>query len=146
MPAGVVFGSVDESPILNAAGQVAFISGLSGPGFNNSNSGGIWIVDKAGLPQQILRIGQQLEVAPGVFRTVADFRMAHDGGSDDVSFSSFNALGQVAFFATFTDNTTGLFVSAPAAPERSTSVLLIIAAGAWCFRRGQTASEETRPH
>lgn len=136
MPAGIVFGSVDDTPLLNSAGQVAFGASLAGEDIDITNDSSIWITDKFGVPQLVVREGQQLEVTPGEFRTIAQIYLAGDGGSDDESESAFNARGQFAFRAYFTDNTTGIFVSEPTVvPEPGGLTLGLFVIGGACRRR-----------
>jgi len=82
---GVNFNFV-SSPQLNAAGQVAFLGGLSGTGVTTSNDAGIWLDSRL-----IARTGS---AAPG----------AGSGGSflSFVNGGQVNAAGQVAFRAQLT--------------------------------------------
>ena len=93
---GVNYGGFG-TPVLNAAGQIAFVAFVTGSGVNSSNNGGIWSGD-AGALALVVREGSQ---APGL--------------PSGVNFNSFfsnslvlNAAGQTAFFA----NLTGIGVTA----------------------------------
>jgi hypothetical protein len=118
-PLGVNFADLlnepilTTSPILNAAGHVAFAATLTGPGVTTGNDRGIWAQDHLGMLTLVLRESDLLQVAPGDFRTISSF-----------SLGGFNGLGQVAFSASFTDGSSGVFVSdLVAVPEPSTIVL-----------------------
>ena len=107
-------------PALNSAGQTAFIADLSDGG------AGIWATDRTGVLQLIAQRGGSLEVAPGDVRTI-DWLAFRTG---DIYYTTFdtglNDLGQVAFWAQFTDGTGGIFVSnAVAVPEPSTFAFAI---------------------
>ena len=72
---------------------------------------GIWATDETGALQLIARTGTQLEVAPGVFRTIGDLAFVGDTGNGDGRASAFNNRGQLVFWASFTDLSQGIFVS-----------------------------------
>jgi hypothetical protein len=114
-PDGVKFGGFTyhyRSFVLNEAGQCAFICSLFVDGVEpDVNDRGIWATDLSGVLQLIVRTGDQLEVAPGEFRTVAGLDFVGNTGNGDGRRSGFNNLGQVAFYAKFTDQSDGIFVS-----------------------------------
>ncbi len=145
---GVVFaslitpGSDRAYPTLNAAGQTAFFGALSGSGISASNDLGIWATDQSGAVQLIAREGNPVQVAPGDFRTVGELRFLTRGltpqptGNSDGRPSAFNNLGQLAFMASFTDGTSGIFVSnRVAVPEPSAMLLTALAAAGLSWRR-----------
>ena len=109
-PSGVNFSGLSR-PTLNEAGQVAFRGDLTGTGVNSTNNLGIWATDQTGALQLIARKGNQLEVTPGVFRTISDLGFVTDSGNSDGRASAFNNLGQLVFWARFTNNSQGVFVS-----------------------------------
>jgi len=102
---GTNFTGFANSQVLNSAGQVALIAGLT------NGKSGLWATDRNGVLQYILCKGDLLEVSPGDFRTVADFGFFGESGNGDGRPSGFNNLGQLAFTASFTDGTSGAFVS-----------------------------------
>ncbi len=143
-PAGVNFTSLGYfAPSLNAAGQIAFLGLLTGSGVDDTNWAGIWATDPRGDIQLIARYGDLLEVAPGDFRTIAELGVADgSGGGGDGGAGGFNDLGQIAYWARFTDGSDGVFVSSLAAvPEPGGLALLGLALpallGRFCRRRSQ---------
>ena len=121
-PSGVNFGGFSSlSSVLNDAGQIAFFSKLTDGG------SGIWATDRTGDLQLIARIGDKLEVAPGDSRTLSGivfFNSSTSTGNSDGRPSAFNNLGQLAFYASFTDGSSGIFVSnVVAVPEPSALAL-----------------------
>ena len=59
----------------------------------------------------VARSGDTIEVAPGDVRTIQSLSMFTFHGDDDGKARGLNDLGQVAFKASFTDGTNGVFVS-----------------------------------
>lgn len=97
---------------------------------SHSNNTGIWGQNAGGELKQIVREGQQIDVAPGPpvdLRTISTLDFAGGSGNEDGGPSGFNNLGQLGFFATFTDGTSGIFVSNVfTVPEPSSSSLLAV--------------------
>jgi hypothetical protein len=80
------FGSFfRNTPAVNRFGQIAFPAGP--------------------------RTGTMLEVAQGDVRTISSLAMLTNHGDDDGRPRGMNDLGQVAFHATFTDGSRGIFLS-----------------------------------
>ncbi len=103
-----------SSPILNGEGQTAFWANLTGTGVDNSNNFGIWAQDTSGVLTLIARNGDQLDVDDGLgtdLRTISELGFIAFNGSEDGRASVFNNLGQVVFRASFTDGSSGIFVS-----------------------------------
>src|SRR5690606_31296980 len=88
---------------LNSAGQTAFVATLEGTGIGDANDQGIWMHDPSGEPNLIVREGDLIQLAPNASRTLAFFT--------PLNKFQFNDLGQVAFMATFTDNSQAILVS-----------------------------------
>ena len=130
-PAGAKFRSVG-GPRLNATGQIAFVGQLqSGAGgVSLASDLGIWAQDRDGVLQMIVREGDLVDVddGPGTdFRTVTGFSLFYPWrgtGNQDGRPSAFNDLGQLAFLASFTDRSSGIFVSSLAAIPEPASVVL----------------------
>jgi hypothetical protein len=110
-------------PVLNAAGQTAFLALFSINGITESNYRGIWATDTSGSLHVIARTGDVLEVEPGDFRTI--HQVDFDGRG-----SGFNDLGQVVFRAEFTDGSSGVFVSNVVAISEPNSCWLLVGASA----------------
>jgi hypothetical protein len=112
--AGVRFSDLSR-PTLNSAGQTAFRAFLTGSGVFSGNNLGIWATDTSGALQLVVRTGTPLEVTPGVIRTISDLAFVTDTGNSDGRASGFNNLGQLVFWARFTDGSQGVFVSSAVA-------------------------------
>jgi hypothetical protein len=112
-PDGAAFGDfVANGLALNGRGQAAFMGLLKIEGaVTAANDRGLWAQDPAGMLQLIAREGDPLEVAPGDVRTIATLIYLAETGNEDGRASGFNDLGQLAFRATFTDGSSGVFVS-----------------------------------
>jgi hypothetical protein len=98
-------------PSLNSAGQTAFRANLIGGDVDFTNDRGIWATDKSGALTLVARTGDQLEVAPGDVRTLADLDFVTATGNGDGRSSAFNSFGQLVFWASFTDGAQGIIVS-----------------------------------
>jgi hypothetical protein len=113
-PPGVVFHATFETfaeGVLNDRGQVAIGQHLAGAGVNSTNDFGIWATDSTGVLRLIAREGDELEVAPGDFRTISELNRTDHNANSNGWPSAFNNLGQIAFWASFTDGSQGIFVS-----------------------------------
>lgn len=108
--AGLSF-STFTNPVFNSAGQLAFTATLAGAGVVPGNDTGLWVQGLGGDLRFVAREGDQLEVSPGVSRTIADLLFAGNANTEDGRRAGMNDLGEVAFLATFTDGSSGIFVS-----------------------------------
>ena len=97
--------------VLNDRGQVAFRQSLAGAGVDVTNDFAIWATDSTGALQLIAREGDKLEVSPGDFRTISGLNRTDHTANSNGWPSAFNNLGQLAFWASFTDGSQGIFVS-----------------------------------
>ncbi len=88
---------------LNGDGDVAF-----------DLSGGVWLKPRLLPPVSVALPGDLIEVVPGDLRTVsaADLGTGGDAGNEEGRRSGLSDSGQVAFRASFTDGTRGLFLAA----------------------------------
>lgn len=134
---GVDFEGIVPSPVLNAAGQTVFLATVSGSGVTSLNDRGIWATDLDGELQLIVREGDSLEVAPSEFRIISTLGFIGGTGNGDGRASGFNDRGQLAFMASFTDGSSGVFVSnLVAVPEPvSLSLLVLGVISAYALRR-----------
>ncbi|MEO0530525.1 MAG: choice-of-anchor tandem repeat NxxGxxAF-containing protein [Planctomycetota bacterium] len=123
------FWTLDEAAV-NANGQVAFRARTTDP---TDRFHGIWAQDTGGVLQSIIAVGDLLDVSDDPMlpdlRVVQFVGFNAGGGSRQGSATGFNDTGQVAFFARFTDGTSGVFVSnAVAIPEPTTLTVALLAA------------------
>ncbi|MEM1446267.1 MAG: choice-of-anchor tandem repeat NxxGxxAF-containing protein [Planctomycetota bacterium] len=113
-PNGVIFRDFDL-PALNGNDQVAFRAVLDGTGVNGSNDRGIWATDPNGQLTLIVRTGDLFDVnddpALEDLRTVETLDVVRHTGNQDGRRSSLNDAGQLAFAASFTDGSSGIFVA-----------------------------------
>jgi hypothetical protein len=125
---------------MNGLGQVAF-TGVAG-------GSGIWATDKNGVLQLIVAAGSLIDVDNGLgvdLRTVSSVSMVANEsfnggiGNEDGVASAFNDRGQLAFSATFTDGSRGVFVSdVVAVPEPAAGCLLCLGI-AWLISQRKRA-------
>ncbi|QDT73485.1 hypothetical protein I41_26740 [Lacipirellula limnantheis] len=111
---------------VNARGQLAFSARTVE--FSPLHHG-IWAQDRNGVLRPIVKAGDSLNVndnpATPDLREVQYLSFSEGGSFGSDRITGFNDLGQVAFFARFTDGTSGVFVSnAVAVPEPSSIVAL----------------------
>jgi hypothetical protein len=143
LPSGYLFtemvpvvSQIFPSMTINTIGQIVFqreykTSLTGGPAGN-----GIWAQDIHGNLQLIAATGFDLEIAPGDSRTVSFLRFHGSGNNESGQRSGFNDRGQVAFYAAFTDGSSGIFVSnLVAIPEPSAIILVGIPALGMLLRR-----------
>lgn len=125
--AGTSFENFGQDMMINEAGQVAFGAFLTGLDIkDSSNDYGLWAQDRAGVLRLIVREGDPIQVAPGDSRTVKSIEYFCCTSGDGTS-NAFNALGQLAFRANFTDGTQGIFISDVAAVPEPGSIGIIVA-------------------
>lgn len=143
LPTGFTYGeAAPESTLIfsnrtiNSLGQVAFhlqYNSISG----SSARSGIWAQDINGNLQLIAAVGFPLEIAPGDTRIVRDLLFHGSGNNESGQRSGFNDRGQVAFWARFTDDSAGIFVSnLVAIPEPGTLTLITSMPVGLLLRRG----------
>ena len=105
-----------SDPVLNAAGQIAFMAGLRSDSprapIDSANDEGIWLYN----PWQdalvlIAREGDRFDIGDGSGRTVASVAMLSRAGGQDGRATSLNENGQLAFVLGFTDGSQGVFVA-----------------------------------
>ncbi|MCA9278026.1 MAG: hypothetical protein H6815_04470 [Phycisphaeraceae bacterium] len=86
-----------STPVLNDAGQTAFLHSLSGTGVTSANNSTIWMHTPGGEPEVVVREG---DTAPGT------------GGDlfGDLSFPRLNSSGSVSFYGLLTGSSTNASV------------------------------------
>lgn len=101
--------------VLNGSGETAFRAGLKGPEIDSSNDRGIWAQHRDGILRLIAREGDQIDVNDNPLvtdlRTILTLDFHTGSGNEDGRRSGFNNRGEVAFSATFTDGSEGIFIS-----------------------------------
>lgn len=142
-PANFTFADVldqDFSPILNSAGQIAFMAPYwSGSvGFPGGERLGIWAQDDNGVLELIVREGGKMKVGQGDYRTVSLLAFQGGSGNQDGRRSGFNDSGELAFFARFTDGSEGVFVTqGPVTVPEPTSFFLALVMAIAIYARRQ---------
>jgi hypothetical protein len=98
---------------MNAPGNVAFQATLlSGVGdVTTSNNSGIWAQDQNGILQLVARTGQPFTVAPGDVRTILSLSFNASSAGEDGKAITFDDSNALAFYATFTNGTNGVFTA-----------------------------------
>ena len=97
-------------PSLNSSGQIAFRANLTGSGVDSSNDKGIWATDRPARCSSSSAPASSWKSRPANSARSATWISFHSGNSDGRS-SGFNNLGQLVFWARFTDGSQGVFVS-----------------------------------
>ena len=118
---GTRFGDASLLPLaFNDRGDVVFFSVLTGPSVTIENDNSLWFSDVTGNVSLIVRDGNSLEVAPGDTRVISDLAAFLGGSGDEDGFPcGFNDVGQLAFYAAFTDGSKGIFIATPALQLRA---------------------------
>lgn len=129
-----VFGTFFE-PSLNAHGQTAFMASayrLQADKIIDSALG-VWGQDRSGQLRLVAQTGQLVEVRPGEFREIASLAFTSESGGEDGKPRGLNDSGLIALRATFTDGTSGIFVSNVLAIPEPRSLMLTIMAACICW-------------
>jgi hypothetical protein len=111
-PSGVVFAYTFFTDIggFNSRGNLLFSAIVSGPGVTAENDTGYWLYADGQL-KLLAREGDDLQVAPGDWRTIARLFPVFPSSGEDGQSSQFNRSGQFTFFANFTDGSRGVFLA-----------------------------------
>lgn len=117
MPDGVVFTNASVySPLvlnafMNAQGQVAFLSAVSGPGIGDTNNLGIWLADPNGSVSLVVRSGDTIDIGSNQTQRLDYLTLGAESpataGPEDGRPSLFNANGEIVF----SDNSTGIYAA-----------------------------------
>lgn len=131
-PSGVYYNLINGGGVIgmNGRGQIVFHANLAGAGVDSTNNDGIWVIDSDGLVRLVVREGAQIEIAPGLFKTIdgSSFGSAfgrRSGGEDGLS-RWFNDRGELAFNCRFTDGSQGIFVASTPEPTSIAFFLAVI--------------------
>jgi hypothetical protein len=122
-PGETFMRTVGGRPFINDRGQIGFRAELAGLGINESNDEGIWIQDAQGVLQLIAREGQDVNIT----NDSAGLSTQNIAGLGYVGQNSFNARGELAFTASFTDGSEGVFVSSLVVVPEPSGLALAVA-------------------
>jgi len=104
-----------NTPMMNAIGEIAFASDdlIYHEAGQIKHFWGVWATNPLGELVLVARTGSQIEVSPGVFKTVSDIKAGHypSSGGGDGRPRGLNDAGQIAFWAQFTDGSAGIFTA-----------------------------------
>jgi hypothetical protein len=114
------YGFLD--PVMNDLGDVLVLSFLTGVGVDVSNNSALFFAASDGTRRPVIREGDLFEVVPGDERVVAGFSY-FIGRFSDRGYRSLEGR-RVAFSASFTDGTEGIFIAT--LPESPTVLLVAI--------------------
>lgn len=140
--AGTAFSRLTSRPFaLNDTGQIAFSTELFGGDVNTPvgrgqppefvNNHGIWGLDRQGILRKVVRAGDWIDVDLGPtqdLRRVDEVSFYGQLGIGATGFNGFNNSGQLAFGATFTDGSSGIFFSNVLTVPEPSALLLFLAA------------------
>ncbi len=108
LPAGTLFretASVGYGFAMNALGTLVFHSNFVG----TTQGDGLFASDALGNLSLILRSGQQIEVTPGVFKTISYQNFTEFSGGDDGG-SPLNDADQISVLVGYTDGSQGVLL------------------------------------
>ncbi|MCA9258722.1 MAG: hypothetical protein KDA61_05965 [Planctomycetales bacterium] len=141
---GVVFSGTTDTGFTsngiggNGAERFMIRSHVEGPGIDGTNDLGLWLADKSGRLELVLREGMIVDVdddpAKVDLRRIAAFDLALAAGASAGSGSVFNTHGEFATRLVFYDGSTGVFVIT--VPEPITIFLLAAIIGVQATIRG----------
>lgn len=131
---------------INSAGQVAFMSNLTGTGVSigAGNGSALWASDVDGTLLKIARTSDLFEVAPGDLRTITAIGGLVTAGGQDGRAISLADSGELAFQLDFSDGTGGIFVVQVPEPSFAVAGLGMLGALVARRRRGRRAGTVTR--
>ena len=110
--AGVTLATIaPQPPCLNGVNRVAFRATLAGTGVTAANDEAILATNRMNQLVVAAREGVGIEVAPGVVRTLLNFRAITGPGTQDGNSTSWNDKCELVFHATLNDGREGIFVS-----------------------------------
>jgi hypothetical protein len=131
LPSGVLYDNMYDAQV-NSSGALAFTSLLKGTGVTNANNKAIY-AEFGGVLTLVVREGDQLEVLPGVFKTIESLGSTGgfentpplflSAGATDGQSRLWNDSGKLVFFASFTDGSQGIFITPPVPAPAAGGVL-----------------------
>ncbi|HYO23433.1 MAG TPA: choice-of-anchor tandem repeat NxxGxxAF-containing protein [Lacipirellulaceae bacterium] len=129
-PAGSRFGDfAGWAPVINSSGRIAFFASLqpNDASVNAGNDAGIWAENQQGVLTLVAREGDLFQVAPGDLRTLASLSFGEMFRRDERRTITFTDDFKLAFAATFTDGSSGVFTATLAVPEPAAIQILLAA-------------------
>lgn len=111
---GVTFGRTAFNPSINNVGQVAFYSDLIGPPPFQPSGPSVWATSPTGVLTPIVVRGQNLEISPGVSRTITTcgaYMVASGAAAQTGQTYQLNNNGQLCVTVGFSDGTNGIYVA-----------------------------------
>ena len=135
---GIDFG-LNMSTAMNASGLLALISDLQLTGTTSIVGQGLYVADGSGIVTKVFQTGETIQLGNGVFRTLSSFSFASGSGGQDGRASPFNASGQLALLAQFTNGQSGIVIATIPAPASGGLLLLSACAGLARRRRNSRA-------
>ena len=146
-PSGTRFRDLAQTRYgFSDSGQIAFLAGLVGGDVNPwlgrdippefVNDHGIWGQDRSGKLRLIVRAGDFIDVDGGPatdLRRISALGFVGQYGIGVSGYEGLNSLGQLAFSATFTDGSSGVFISDMLAVPEPTALLIAYMATAVLF-------------
>ncbi|XAL99913.1 PEP-CTERM sorting domain-containing protein [Phycisphaeraceae bacterium D3-23] len=109
-PDGAVFSFFGSDPVLNDAGQLAYLAGLrtGEGGVTSSNNSGLWL---AGINGQTLLVAREGDALAG--RQISSVSITTGSGGADGMGRTINNYSQITYRATFTNGDQGVFLYTP---------------------------------
>jgi hypothetical protein len=123
---------------MNAVGQIAFMSSLTGVQVSSGlgNGSALWFSDTDGSLYKIARTSDQFQVAPGDLRTITGIGGLATSGGQDGRQINLSDSGLLAFQLDFSDGSSGVFTFQVPEPSLAFAAIGAFAALAGRRRRG----------
>ncbi|HYE62995.1 MAG TPA: choice-of-anchor tandem repeat NxxGxxAF-containing protein [Phycisphaerales bacterium] len=102
LPPGVTTSNLWD-PSMNAAGEVALMVDVAGPGISSANNRVLVCIGAHGRMDVVARTGVPLTIAPGIVRTPTAIGFQSGGGGEDGRATGLSDSGVVAYRAIFSD-------------------------------------------
>jgi hypothetical protein len=121
---GATYSDFLGGHLLNAAGQVAFLGYLTGPGVTNANFQALYAGSPGGVVE-IVRMGDMIDFGNGSGLHTVDRILFGGGIGEDGGGSSLSDSGVLMYRLSFTDGSSGVFTSTIPVPEPSAALLTL---------------------
>jgi hypothetical protein len=110
--------------MINSSDALLFESTLKGSGISDANDTALFLATPGAAPVMVVREGDGIDVGNGDVRIIRE--LGTGGGRESYLL---NDAGQVAFRATFTDGSSGVFVTVPEPSAAAIAVTGLTLAG-----------------